>query len=98
MEASQSLLQRYHSDRRQILSFILSSCLIRDLWSPTGATSSVSDSDLELLSANYILQCAQSAAEYETPRNSLNQVNFLAFGGMHYFIMSSFQFGIGYYS
>ncbi|GMQ05283.1 hypothetical protein CsSME_00050374 [Camellia sinensis var. sinensis] len=60
MEASQSLLQRYRSDRRQLLSFILSSGLIREVRSPTGPTSSVSDSDLELLSADYVLQCAQS--------------------------------------
>ncbi|CAL5421816.1 unnamed protein product [Camellia sinensis] len=60
MEASQSLLQRNHSDRRQLLSFILSSGLIKELRSLTGATSSVSDSDLELLSADYVLQCAQS--------------------------------------
>ncbi|GMP83849.1 hypothetical protein ACSBR2_035717 [Camellia fascicularis] len=63
MEASQSLLQRNHSDRRQLLSFILSSGLIKELRSPTGATSSVSDSDLELLSADYVLQCAQSGSE-----------------------------------
>ncbi|XP_028054967.1 protein unc-13 homolog isoform X2 [Camellia sinensis] len=60
MEASQSLLQRYRSDRHQLLSFILSSGLIREVRSPTGPTSSVSDSDLELLSADYVLQCAQS--------------------------------------
>ncbi|CAL5419412.1 unnamed protein product [Camellia sinensis] len=70
MEASQSLLQRNRSDRGQLLSFILSSGLIKELRSPTGATSSVSDSDLdatssvsdydlELLSADYVLQCAQ---------------------------------------
>ncbi|GMP28625.1 hypothetical protein CsSME_00004091 [Camellia sinensis var. sinensis] len=63
MEISQSLLQRYRSDRRQLLSFILSSGLIRELRSPTGPTSSVSDSDLELLSADYVLQCAQSGSE-----------------------------------
>ncbi|CAN1186219.1 Protein unc-13 homolog [Linum perenne] len=56
-----ALLHRYRRDRRKLLEFILSSGLIKELRSPTGSsTSSLSDLDLDSLSADYVLHCLKS--------------------------------------
>ncbi|GFY97350.1 hypothetical protein Acr_11g0016560 [Actinidia rufa] len=46
-----SLLQRYRRDRRQLLSFIISS---------STPTASLSDADLDSISADRVLDCVKS--------------------------------------
>ncbi|KAA8522362.1 hypothetical protein F0562_013277 [Nyssa sinensis] len=55
-----SLLQRYCRDRRNLLDFILSSGLIKEVRSPSGPITSMSDIDFDVLSTDYVLQCIQS--------------------------------------
>ncbi|CAN0841432.1 Protein unc-13 homolog [Linum grandiflorum] len=56
-----ALLHRYRRDRRKLLDFLLSSGLIKELRTPPGSsTSSLSDLDLDSLSADYILHCLNS--------------------------------------
>ncbi|CAH2071252.1 unnamed protein product [Thlaspi arvense] len=52
-----SLLQRYRSDRRKLLEFLVSSGLVTELRSPSG---SLSPADLDALSADYVLDCVKS--------------------------------------
>lgn len=60
MEPS-SLLQRYRHDRRKLLDFILSSGLIKEIrTSSSGSTTSVSNINFDVLSADYVLHCIQS--------------------------------------
>ncbi|XAR70329.1 hypothetical protein NMG60_11027149 [Bertholletia excelsa] len=63
-----SLLERYRRDRRQLLSFILSSGLIKDTRTPGGSSTSVSDADLDFISANHVLECAQSGEVLDISR------------------------------
>ncbi|XVF51538.1 hypothetical protein PTKIN_Ptkin04bG0192800 [Pterospermum kingtungense] len=55
-----SLLQRYRSDRRKLLEFLLSSGLVKEIRAPSGSTPSLSDADFDKLSADYILHCVKS--------------------------------------
>ncbi|KAM7494210.1 hypothetical protein LguiB_028819 [Lonicera macranthoides] len=60
MEPS-SLLQRYRHDRRKLLDFILSSGLIKEIrTSSSGSTTSLSNINFDVLSADYVLHCIQS--------------------------------------
>jgi hypothetical protein len=54
------LLQRYHHDRRKLLDFIVSSDLIKEIRTSSGATALVSDINFDSLSADYVLLCIQS--------------------------------------
>ncbi|KAK9277427.1 hypothetical protein L1049_006970 [Liquidambar formosana] len=54
-----SLLQRYRSDRRKLVEFILSSGLIKEVRTPSGPTP-ISDIDLDSISADYLLDCIKS--------------------------------------
>ncbi|GLT40474.1 hypothetical protein SLA2020_146110 [Shorea laevis] len=55
-----SLLQRYRRDRTKLLEFLLSSGLVKEIRTPSGPTASVSDLDVDSISADYILQCLKS--------------------------------------
>lgn len=55
-----SLLERYRRDRRQLIEFLLSSGLIKELRSPSGPTTSLSNADFDSLSADYIIHCVKS--------------------------------------
>ncbi|XP_059645069.1 protein unc-13 homolog isoform X2 [Cornus florida] len=57
------LLQGYRRDRRKLLEFILSSGLITEIRTPSGLTTSISHIDIDLLSADYVLQCIQSVLD-----------------------------------
>ncbi|KAK9984439.1 hypothetical protein SO802_033964 [Lithocarpus litseifolius] len=54
------LLQRYRRDRRNLLEFLFSSSLIKELRIPAGHVSSLSDLDFDNLSADYILHSIKS--------------------------------------
>ncbi|KAF5729965.1 hypothetical protein HS088_TW20G00334 [Tripterygium wilfordii] len=55
------LLERYRRDRRKLLEFLLSSGLINEVRNPSSSTaSSVSDIDVDSLSADYLLHCITS--------------------------------------
>ncbi|CAH9084302.1 unnamed protein product [Cuscuta epithymum] len=56
-----SLLQRYRRDRRKLLEFLLSSGLIKEIRTPSGSTTSVSNVNLDALSIDYVLECIQSS-------------------------------------
>ncbi|KAJ4823461.1 hypothetical protein Tsubulata_019697, partial [Turnera subulata] len=53
-------LQRYRSDRRKLLEFLLSSGLFKELRTPSGPTTSLSALDFDSLSADYILHSLKS--------------------------------------
>ncbi|MCD7447586.1 hypothetical protein HAX54_032204 [Datura stramonium] len=55
-----SLLQRYRSDRRKLLEFMLSCGLIKEIRTPSGPTLSLSNINLDVISADYVLECVQS--------------------------------------
>ncbi|GKU95314.1 hypothetical protein SLEP1_g8689 [Rubroshorea leprosula] len=55
-----SLLQRYRRDRTKLLEFLLSSGLVKEIRTSSGPTASVSDLDVDSISADYILQCLKS--------------------------------------
>ncbi|XWS61816.1 hypothetical protein CRYUN_Cryun07bG0157800 [Craigia yunnanensis] len=55
-----SLLQLFRRDRRKLLEFLLSSSLIKENWTPSGSTPSLSDADFDKLSADYVLHCVKS--------------------------------------
>ncbi|KAL9438601.1 hypothetical protein AB3S75_024301 [Citrus x aurantiifolia] len=55
-----SLLERYRRDRRQLIEFLLSSGLIKELHTPSGPTTSLSNVDFDSLSADYIIHCVKS--------------------------------------
>ncbi|XP_050267137.1 protein unc-13 homolog isoform X2 [Quercus robur] len=54
------LLQRYRRDRRNLLEFLFSSSLIKELRTPAGHVTSLSDLDFDNLSADYILHSIKS--------------------------------------
>lgn len=54
------LLQRYRRDRRNLLEFLFSSSLIKELRIPPGHVTSISDLDFDNLSADYILHSIKS--------------------------------------
>ncbi|KAK4558133.1 hypothetical protein RGQ29_007763 [Quercus rubra] len=54
------LLQRYRRDRRNLLEFLFSSSLIKELRTPPGHVTSISDLDFDNLSADYILHSIKS--------------------------------------
>lgn len=54
------LLQRYRRDRRNLLEFLFSSSLIKELRIPAGHVTSISDLDFDNLSADYILHSIKS--------------------------------------
>ena len=56
----ESLLQRYRRDRRKLLDFILSSAPIHQGPTSSAPTANISDSDLDVLSADYVLDCLNS--------------------------------------
>ncbi|RVW16375.1 hypothetical protein CK203_067826 [Vitis vinifera] len=56
----ESLLQRYRRDRRKLLDFILSSASIHQIPTSSAPTANVSDSDLDVVSADYVLGCLKS--------------------------------------
>ncbi|GAY55228.1 hypothetical protein CUMW_162820 [Citrus unshiu] len=55
-----SLLERYRRDRRQLIEFLLSSGLIKELRTPSGPTTSLPNADFDSLSADYIIHCVKS--------------------------------------
>lgn len=55
-----SLLERYRLDRRKLLEFILSSGLVREIRTPSGSSASISDVNLDFISADYVLQSIKS--------------------------------------
>lgn len=55
-----SLLQRYRNDRRKLLEFLLSCGLIKEIRTPSGPTFSLSNINLDVISADYVLECVQS--------------------------------------
>lgn len=55
-----SLLQRYRNDRRNLLEFLLSCGLIKEIRTPSGPTLSLSNINLDVISADYVLECVQS--------------------------------------
>ncbi|KAJ8555736.1 hypothetical protein K7X08_013232 [Anisodus acutangulus] len=55
-----SLLQRYRNDRRKLLEFLLSCGLIKEIRTPSGPTVSLSNINLDVISADYVLDCVQS--------------------------------------
>lgn len=55
-----SLLLRYRNDRRKLLEFLLSCGLIREIRTPSGPTFSLSNINLDVISADYVLECVQS--------------------------------------
>ncbi|XP_016460654.2 protein unc-13 homolog isoform X1 [Nicotiana tabacum] len=59
METNNSLLQRYRDDRRKLLEFLLSCGLIREIRTPSGPTFSLSNINLDVISADYVLECVQ---------------------------------------
>lgn len=60
MEFSDPLLLKYRSDRRKLLQFLLSPSFIKEIKSPAGKSTSVSNIDFDSLSADYVLECVQS--------------------------------------
>lgn len=56
------LLQRYRRDRRRLLEFVISSVLQRD---SSGDPFDFSTVDLDTLSVDYVLECAQSGGEFD---------------------------------
>ncbi|KAJ0105140.1 hypothetical protein Patl1_18702 [Pistacia atlantica] len=60
MERQLSLLERYRRDRRQLIEFLLSSGLIKELRTSSGSATSLSNIDFDSLSADYILHCVKS--------------------------------------
>ncbi|KAM3687195.1 hypothetical protein ACJW31_10G059700 [Castanea mollissima] len=54
------LLQRYRRDRRNLLEFLFSSSLIKELRTPAGHVTSISDLNFDNLSADYILHSIKS--------------------------------------
>ncbi|XP_009770723.1 protein unc-13 homolog isoform X1 [Nicotiana sylvestris] len=60
METNNSLLQRYRDDRRKLLEFLLSCGLIKEIRTPSGPTFSLSNINLDVISADYVLECVQS--------------------------------------
>ncbi|KAL6986195.1 hypothetical protein U1Q18_019563 [Sarracenia purpurea var. burkii] len=64
------LLQRYRRDRRQLLSFILSSGLMKVVRSSSGPTTSISDADIDVLSADYVLECIQSGGVLDISKST----------------------------
>ncbi|XP_047340889.1 protein unc-13 homolog isoform X1 [Impatiens glandulifera] len=57
-----SLLHQYRRDRRRLLSFLLSSGIIKEIRTSTGIVTSISDADLDFLSTDYVLDCIKSGA------------------------------------
>nr|XP_027080493.1 protein unc-13 homolog isoform X1 [Coffea arabica] len=55
-----SLLERYRLDRRKLLEFILSSGLVREIRTPSGSSASISEVNLDFISADYVLQSIKS--------------------------------------
>ncbi|KAL3331289.1 hypothetical protein AABB24_034886 [Solanum stoloniferum] len=60
MMETNSLLQRYRNDRRNLLEFLLSCGLIKEIRTPSGPTLSLSNINLDVISADYVLECVQS--------------------------------------
>ncbi|BBN07882.1 hypothetical protein MPTK1_4g07000 [Marchantia polymorpha subsp. ruderalis] len=58
------LLQRYRRDRRELLSFLLSSDVLKRVVMPPGAVS-IEDLGLDEISVDYILDCARKGAVLE---------------------------------
>uniref|UniRef100_A0A2N9ID72 Uncharacterized protein n=1 Tax=Fagus sylvatica TaxID=28930 RepID=A0A2N9ID72_FAGSY len=54
------LLQRYRRDRRNLLEFLFSSGLIKELRTPAGPITALSDLDFDNLSADYVLHSIKS--------------------------------------
>ena len=77
-----SLLERYRLDRRKLLEFILSSGLVREIRTPSGSSASISDVNLDFISADYVLQSIKSG----------NNLSFLLFSLAFMFISSSLFF------
>lgn len=55
-----SLLERYRSDRRKLLNFLLSFGLIKQVRTPSGCSTSTPYLDLDALSSDYVLDCIKS--------------------------------------
>lgn len=58
MQMENSLLQKYRSDRRKLLEFIMSAGLVREIRTPPGAVE-LRDVDLDTVSIDYVLECVQ---------------------------------------
>ncbi|KFK31928.1 hypothetical protein AALP_AA6G177300 [Arabis alpina] len=91
-----SLLQRYRNDRRKLLEFLMSSGLVKELRSPSGSITSLSPSDLDSLSADYVLDCVKSGGVVDVSRGtekynfeSSYPVTIQAESGDSYFLVSS---------
>lgn len=61
MMETDSLLQRYRNDRRKLLEFLLSCGLIKEIRTSSGPTFSLSNVNLDVISADYVLECVQSS-------------------------------------
>ncbi|CAN6484915.1 unnamed protein product [Victoria cruziana] len=71
------MLERLRSDRRKLIGFIISSNAIKAVDFPTG-TSGVEDADLDIISADYVLECAQNGKVLdvsEAARMRYNEMN-----------------------
>lgn len=58
VQMENSLLQKYRSDRRKLLEFIMSAGLVREIRTPPGAVE-LRDVDLDTVSIDYVLECVQ---------------------------------------
>ncbi|KAL5551787.1 hypothetical protein UlMin_001963 [Ulmus minor] len=87
-----SLLQRYRSDRRKLLEFLLSSGLVTELRTPSGSTTSLSGINFDALSADYVLDCLVSGGVVDVSEASQNYSHELA-----YPLMINSQLGNSYY-
>ena len=60
-EQTHMLLEHYRRDRQKLLQFLISSSnLIKQVRSSSGSTSSLSDINLDTLSADYVISCINS--------------------------------------
>lgn len=60
MEFSNPLLVKYRNDRRKLLEFLLSSGSIKEIKTPAGLTTSISNIDFDSLSIDNVLECVKS--------------------------------------
>lgn len=72
-----SLLQRFRHDRRKLLEFLFSSGLVKELRTSSGTTTnyfhSLSRSDFDTLSVDYVLHCLNSGMWFSASAFSLEK-------------------------
>ncbi|KAL4602731.1 hypothetical protein ACB092_10G075300 [Castanea dentata] len=86
------LLQRYRRDRRNLLEFLFSSSLIKELRTPAGHVTSISDLDFDNLSADYILHSIKSGGVVDISEATKNY-----FDESSYPVMIQSQLGDSYF-